>query len=116
MTATRPSILGARHDASSTRLRRRSPGHPVGNGGRGTLRAGAGACRFTIFALCRHFDPKRDLSRARRTALVSKGSPVRVRQRALAKPLETVVFLCSGVLMRRWQGLEGPYMGRIRSK
>src|SRR5215204_3104044 len=49
-------------------------------------------------------------------SMVRKGSPVRVRQRAFAKPLETAAFLVPGGADAASVRARGPHLGRIRSK
>jgi hypothetical protein len=46
-------------------------------------------CRAAVRSLCRHFGFLLRLGPTRQTATVRKGSPVRIRQRALENPLET---------------------------
>src|SRR4051795_3294950 len=48
--------------------------------------------------------------------MVRKGSPVRVRQRALEKPLETGAFLVPGGADATSAIARGPHLGRISSK
>ena len=88
MTATRASPSGSRHDAWSTRRRGGRPGTQwVTEGAESCppLRASTGS---SFRLLCRYFDPKHRSPRPTRTAMVRKGSTVRVRQRALQIALQ----------------------------
>jgi hypothetical protein len=60
-----------------------------GTGGCRTVRIGAGGCRPASAARCRHFGSAQDVHERRRTAMVRKGSPVRVRQRASEAALQS---------------------------
>jgi hypothetical protein len=46
--------------------------------------------------------------------MVRKGSPVRVRQRALENPLETAGFFVVWVTGIGGDSLRGPHLGRVR--
>jgi hypothetical protein len=52
----------------------------------------AGSCRSRIRHLCRRFGLPHETARASRTAMVRKGSPVRVRQRASPQSAATVIY------------------------
>jgi hypothetical protein len=64
------------------------PRYSRGTGGCRTLRIGAGGCRPASAARCRQFGSAQDIRKRRRTAMVRKGSPVRVRQRASQAALQ----------------------------
>jgi hypothetical protein len=80
------------------------------------VRLAAGGWGRTVRPLCRRSCAGGGIPIRSPAAMVRKGSPVRVRQSALAKPLETAAFLCLGSLTRRRQGLVGrlwPHAGLI---
>jgi hypothetical protein len=60
-----------------------SPGYPVGNGECRNVPVAAACCSIPIRGLCSGFGRLERDQRHSRTAMVRKGSPVRVRQRAL---------------------------------
>jgi hypothetical protein len=88
--------------------------YPRSTGRCRSVRIDAVACRTSLRRLCRRFGSAPCIATLRRTAMVRNGSPVRVRQRALRKGLDSSPFRdpagepLRAVLLRR------PHLGRVR--
>ena len=89
------------------------PGTRWVTGSAETCRSPRSAVTTVFVDLCSGFDRLEGLPRHRRTAMVRKGSPVRVRQRALQKPLETAAFLVPRSADAASTKACGPLLGRI---
>jgi hypothetical protein len=78
------------------------------------VRLAAGGWGRTVRPLCRRSCAGGGIPIRSPAAMVRKGSPVRVRQSALAKPLETAAFLVLGIVDAASAGARGPSMAACR--
>jgi hypothetical protein len=97
----------------TVRSRRTTSRYSRGTGGCRTMRIGADGCRWASPGPCRRFGSAPGIRESRGTAMVRKGSPVRVRQRAPLKAPHTGPFSLHGFLGGGALPLRGPHLGRI---